>query len=275
MNPQLLHIFRNTPLGRETLLQSLYFCVNLDISPVIYLPDFLKFLMYFENDAVQIDLNDSYLTSPKTARRHATELAEQAGIKPQFIEPKNFTSPTLPDMPTHFDFMCCPSSISDLSSKIGLGYIGSRVRRIVRSAQFPLLIPSPVYKPWNSIAVFFGGAANAVNALRLGFRISRISGKPLDVFTQAENQTREVYEKAVRDAHLEEEMSLCLNQWHIFESGAYEENLYKVPHNALVIMGIFDHSLIKDMIFGSKAEKVQSLIPNNLLVVGPKYRGTT
>jgi hypothetical protein len=40
-------------------------------------------------------------------------------------------------------------------------------------------------------------------------------------------------------------------------------------------MGIFDHSLMKDMIFGSKAEKVQSLIPNNLLVVGPKYRGTT
>lgn len=274
MNPQLFHIFRNTPLGRETLLQSLYFCVNLDVSLVIYLPKFIKFLMYFENDVVQIDLDESYLASPETALQHCAELAEQAGIKPQFVEPKNFTASTLPDMPTNFDFMCCPRTVSDMSSKVGLGYIGPRVRRIVSSAQFPVLITSPVYKPWNSVAVLFGGSANAVNALKLGFRISRISGKPLDVFTQAENQSREAYEKVIKDEHLEEDMSLYVNKWNIFESGTFEENLYEVPHDALVIMGTFDHSLIKDIMFGSKMEKVQSTISNNLLIVGPKYRGT-
>jgi nucleotide-binding universal stress UspA family protein len=44
-----------------------------------------------------------------------------------------------------------------------------------------------------------------------------------------------------------------------------------VPHNALVIMGAFGHGLIRDLVFGSKMEKIQSTISNNLLVVGPHY----
>jgi len=31
MHANLLHVFRNTPLGRETLMQSLYFCKTLDL----------------------------------------------------------------------------------------------------------------------------------------------------------------------------------------------------------------------------------------------------
>ena len=67
MDQQLLHIFRNNPLGRETLLQSLYFCKTMGVAPVIYIPEHTKFLMYFENDVVQVDLDSSYLTSPETA----------------------------------------------------------------------------------------------------------------------------------------------------------------------------------------------------------------
>jgi len=275
METRLFHIFRNTPLGRETLLQSVYFCRKMDISPVIYVPGFTKFLMYFENDVVQVDLDQSYLTAPETAIARAADLAGQGEIKPQFMEPKNFTASTLPDIPTNFDFMCCPRSISDLSSKIGLGYIGPRVRRIVRSAHFPVLITSPIYKPWNSIAVLFGGSANAVNALRLGFRISRLTGMPLNIFTQAENRDWEEYRKIVRDEKLEAEMDQYLDKWHVFEKGIFEENLYDVPHDALVILGAFGHGLIKDFVFGSKMEKIQSVISNNLLIVGPKYRAVT
>ena len=59
MNKQLFHIFRNTPLGRETFLQSLYFCNMTGVTPVVYIPEHTKFLMYFENDVVQVDLDDS------------------------------------------------------------------------------------------------------------------------------------------------------------------------------------------------------------------------
>ena len=274
MEHRLFHIFRNSPLGRESLLQSIYFCSKVGASPIIYIPEHTKLLMYFDNDVVQIDLDNSYLSSPETAVKHATELIEQEGMKARFLEPKHFTASTLPDIQTNFDFMCCPRTISDLSSKIGLGYIGPRVRRIVESARFPIILTSPVFKKWKSIAVFFGGSANAMNALKLGFRINRNSGLPLDVFTYVGKTSRESYEKIVEDENLEKEMDLYVNKWHFFENGSFEDNLYEIPHDALVILGAYGHGLIKSLVFGSKMETIQSTITNNLLIVGPNYTAT-
>lgn len=271
MENRLLHIFRNTPIGRETLLQSIYFCSKVGASPVIYIPKSTKFLMYFDNDVVQVDLDNSYVTSPDTALEHATELVEQAGMNARFLEPKHYTASTLPDIQTNFDYMCCPRSISDLSSKIGLGYIGPRVRRIVTSARFPVLIPSPVFKAWKSIVVFFGGSMNAVLALKLGFGISRVSGMPLDIFTFLGKNSREAYRQTIKEENLEEEMDRYLNEWKYFEITMLEENLYDVPHDALVIMGAYGHGLIKDLLFGSKMEKIHSILSNNMLIVGPNY----
>ncbi len=271
METQLFHIFRNTPLGRETLLQSLYFCDTLGVSPVVYIPRHIRFLMYFENDVVQVDLDESYLTAPDTAADHAVELLRDRGFEPVFFEPRNFTASTLPDIPTHFDFMCCPRSISDLSSKIGLGYIGPRVRRIVKSAHFPVLVTSAVFKPWNSIAVSFGGSRNAVKALKLGLWLQRSSGLPLSVFTQTEGKSPQEYHEVVREGGLEREVEQHVRRWHFLEEGTFEENLYHIPHDALVVVGAFGHGIIKDILFGSTMEKIQSVLPNNLLIVGPPY----
>ncbi len=271
MYSQLFHIFRNTPLGRETMLQSLYFCRQIGATPVVYIPRHTKFLMYFDNDVVQVDLDDSYLKDPDTARAHADQLLAEAGLQSRFLQPKNYTASTLPDIPTNFDFMCCPRSISDLSSKIGLGYIGPRVRRIVTSARFPVLITSPVFKPWESIAVFFGGSANALNALKLGLRIHRQTDMPLRMYTQKEKRSRSEYETIIRDNDLGEAWDQALTEWVFFEEGDFESNLYQVPHNALVVMGAYGHGLIRDLVFGSKMEKIQSTISNNFLVVGPQY----
>ena len=51
VNYKLLHIFRNTPFGRETFLQSLYFCKMINAYPVVYIPKSDKFLFYFSNDS--------------------------------------------------------------------------------------------------------------------------------------------------------------------------------------------------------------------------------
>lgn len=271
MEKRLLHIFRNNPFGRETLLQSIYFCNKVGASPVIYIPKTTKFLMYFDNDVVQVDLDKSYLISPETALKRATELLEQGGISARFLDPKHFTASTLPDIHTNFDYMCCPRSVSDMSSKIGLGYIGPRVRRIVRSARFPVLITSLVYKEWKGIAVFFGGSANAIKALRLGFHIARASGIQLDVFTQTEKFSKEDYQQIIKDRNIEEEMDLYVKQWHFFENSVFEENLYDVPHDALVILGAYGHGVVRNFVFGSKMEKIQSTISNNLLIAGPNY----
>ncbi len=275
METQMLHIFRNTPLGRETLLQTAYFCKHLDILPVLYIPRYLKFLMYFENDVVQVDLDSSYLRSPETAMDHATQIVESTGLpEPKFLEPKHFTASTLPDIPVDYDFMNCPRSITDMSSKIGLGYIGPRVRRIVQSARFPVLIPSAVFKPWQSLAVLFGGSANAVKALRLGIRLSRISGLPLDVFTQEGRRTRRDYEKILEEEGLGEAMDNYVRKWRIFESKSFAENLYEIPHDALIVLGAYGHGLVKELFFGSTMETVQTVSTNSMLIVGPNYRAT-
>lgn len=271
MAQKLFHIFRNTPLGRETLLQSIYFCQKMGVLPTVYIPESTKFLMYFENDVVQVDLDPSYRNDPSSAVAHVEQLLEAARIKPELFTPKNYTASTLPDVPTSFDFMCCPRSISDLSSKIGLGYIGPRVRRIIQSARFPVLITSPGYKPWQHIAVFFGGSANAVNALRLGIRVARVTGMQMDIFTQLGKNTPSNYRAIVRDEGMEEPLERVLNQWHFFEKGRFEDNLYDVPHDALVVLGAYGHGIIRDIMFGSMMEKIQSTISNNLLIAGPKY----
>ncbi|MCF8110869.1 MAG: universal stress protein [Desulfobacteraceae bacterium] len=275
MQMQMLHIFRNTPLGRETLLQSAYFCKQNDILPVIYIPKFVKFLMYFENDVVQVDLDGSYLREPDTAEKHAREIVTEMGLEdPRFLEPKHFTASTLPDIPVNFDFMSCPRSITDLSSKIGLGYIGPRVRRIVQSARFPVLIPSSVYKPWKSLAVMFGGSANALRTLRLGIKLSRISGLPLDVFTQEGKRKKKDYEQIIQDEGLAPEMDKYVRNWRIFEKEPFKVNLYEIPHDALILIGAFGHGLVKELLFGNTMEIVQTVCPNSMLIVGPNYRGS-
>ena len=272
MGAKLLHIFRNTPLGRETLFQSAYFCKQTGTSLVIYVPRFKKFLMYFAHDAVQVDLDDSYLFSPETAVNHAVEIVSQLGVTGEFIEIEAFTASTLPDVPSNFDFMCSPRSVSDKAAKIGLGHIGSRVRRIVCRAGFPVLISSPVFKPWNHIVVFFGGSANSVNALKVGLRLARKTGIKLQVFTQIEaSRTEKDYKNIAAEAKLEKTAARHIGAWNFFSDHLFDHHLYDIPHDALVILGAYGHGVIKDILFGSKMEITQSSLPNNLLVVGPNY----
>lgn len=269
MNYKLLHIYRNTPFGRETFLQSLYFCKTIHAHPIVYLPKSDKFLMYFSNDTVQVDLDHSYLTSPQTAKKHSQDLFLEMGIKPMFYQPKNFTASSLPDVSTHFDYLCCPRSVSDRSSKIGLGHIGPKVRRIIQNAGFPVLITSPVFKPWQSISVLFGGSKNAVNALKLGLKIAMASGLPLDIYTLVEKQGEAYYEGLIEKQGLGELVSQFSREWHFYKKSEFDRMLYGVPHNALIVLGAYGHGVIKDLLLGSKMEKIQSTLTNNLLVTGP------
>ena len=269
MLANLFHVFRNTPLGRETLMQSIYFCRTLDLELTIYIPDAVRFMMYFEHEAVQIDLDRSYLNDPETAAERARALAAEGGLKPRFLDPKNRTASTLPDIPTHFAFMSCPRSVSDLSSKIGLGYIGPKVRRIIRTASFPVLMTSPVFKPWKSVAVLFGGSDSALNALRSGIQIARRSGYPLDLFVQLERDEA-YYESRIRDAGLEDALNQYCRHQYRFAEGDFSHNLYELPHDALALSGAYGHGLINNLIFGSKMETAQNTLTNNMLVSGPQ-----
>nr|WP_320192402.1 universal stress protein [uncultured Desulfobacter sp.] len=272
MNYKLLHIFRNTPFGRETFLQSLYFCKTIKASPVVYIPKTDKFLMYFANDVVQVNLDNSFLAFPNTAHEHVISLFDQAGIPPRFYEPKNFTASTLPDISSQFDYMCSPRSISDLSSKISLGHLGPKVRRMIKQATFPILIASPVFKPWKSISVFFGGSANAMNALVLGLKIAIASEFSLKIYTVLENDNEETVRDMVRGTDLEKLVAQYVDEWCFYESSGFDQMLYDVPHDSLIVLGAYGHGVIKEILLGSKMEHIQSTVTNNLLVTGPSCR---
>ncbi len=269
MNYKLLHIFRNTPFGRETFLQSLYFCKTINAFPVVYIPKSDKFLMYFSNDAVQVDLDHSYLTSPETAKNHAEGIFDEMGVKPKFYEPKNFTASSLPDISTNFDYLCCPRSVSDMSSKIGLGHLGPKVRRLIKHGTFPVLITSPVFKPWKSVSVFFGGSENALNALKLGLKIAMASGFSLDIYTLLENKDESYYKDLATKNGLKDPVDQLSSHWHFYKKSDFDTMLYDVPHNSLIVLGAYGHGIIKDILLGSKMEKIQSTVTNNLLVTGP------
>ena len=271
VNTDLFHVYRNTSLGRETYLHSLYFCKMLNIGLTVYIPGSTYFLMNLGNETIRIDLDGSYLTARDSAAERARKLAESTGINLTIFGPKSSPDHHLSNLPQDFSFMTCPRSISDLSSKIGLGFIGARVRRIVRSANFPVLIAGPVFKPWTNITVLFGGSDSSINALRLGIHMARRTGLTLNLLTFME-KPREFYQKAIDAAALTQVVKQSVAFWHRFESGRFEEHLYAVPHDSLVLAGAYGHGVIKDLLFGSKLEKIQGTLTNNLLITGPRVR---
>ena len=113
-----------------------------------------------------------------------------------------------------------------------------------------------------------------INALRLGIRIAKLTDLKVDVYTQVERKKPEAYRAILRDVDLEAPLEKVLNKWTFFEKGRFEDNLYDVPHDALVILGAYGHGIIRDIMFGSMMEKIQSTISNNMLIAGPKYTVT-
>jgi hypothetical protein len=57
--------------------------------------------------------------------------------------------------------------------------------------------------------------------------------------------------------------------WLFFEKGSFFENLYEVPFQSLIMAGAYGHGLIKELLFGSRMEEIHSILPNNMLIVGP------
>jgi nucleotide-binding universal stress UspA family protein len=264
---ELLHVFRNTPLGRETLMQSAFFCQQLGMPIDIYVPRESQFLLYFEHGVVTVDLDRSYLRSPGSAHDHAREVVESFEVRHKFFEPTRRTA-SHPDLRSDYAFMSCPRSISDLSTKIRLGHIGSRVRTIVKQAPFPVLIPAASFKRWNRVVCFFGGSANAMVALRCARQISLRSKSRLTIFTQVEDEIAS-YEQQFEQLGLAEDLRGGRVEWLSFEEGDLRENLYEVTPDGLLVAGAQGHGVAKDLLFGSKLELIQSELPNPMVVVGP------
>jgi nucleotide-binding universal stress UspA family protein len=269
----MLHVFRNTPFGRETLLQSACFCQQQhDLSLAVYVPTHPRFNLRFGVDEIIVFLDQSYLFCPDTARAHAAEILAGTGVQHHFLTPQVSAAQDLPELPLDFRFMACPRTVSEQSARIGLGHLGPKVRGIVKHAPFPVLIPSMTFKPWRSVAAFFGGSPLGTNAIKLALSVADQAGVPCTVYTQFDGTTQEECDQTLADAGIADRIGGSDVPWQRFEHGTLEENLWAVPHDALVVIGAAGHRLIQELVFGSKLEKVQSILPNPLLVVGPQWK---
>jgi len=273
MLQQHFHVFRNTPFGLETLLQSAHFCAQSGAELVVYIPSHPQFLMYFESNIATLDLDRSFLRDPGNAEQHVGRILDPLDLDYSLFEPAHFTAKTLPEIPTSFNSMTCPRSLTNLSTKIGLGFIGPRVRNIVINAPFPILIAEAVSRQWSNILCFLGGSKNSLQALRQASALSDKSGLPLRLFTQGEGKTQADLESAIKQAGLAGVLERC-QEWLFFKSGEFRSNLYEVPYDALTVAGSYGHGLARDLLFGSKLELIQTILPNPILLVGPHCKGS-
>jgi len=272
MSISLFHIYRNTPLGRENLLQSIYLCDRLkDATLHLYSPMVTQAIIYFDNGPVTLTLDSSYLHSKETAHAEIEQICADKDIQYAHFEPKDFTARMIADIPSDWSAMACPRVISDSSSRIGLGRLGPKVRAIVKAAPFPIFIPCGAYKPWVSVTAFFGGSDVGLRAAKLGSDIASRTGFPLTIITQA---TDPGHEDKCRHALTEAGLSDRIENtegwsWQRFDTGTLGDNLMRVPHDSLVVVGAAGDSLIRELVFGSKLELIQSTLPNPIMVVGP------
>jgi hypothetical protein len=270
MQNQMFHVFRNSPLGRENLMQAAYLCSKeFDLSLAVYIPTCARFVMPFEGGEVTVELDESYTVHPATAQVHAEQALEAFTIQHQFFTPEVFADTSLPEIPVTWAMMSCPRAISEKSSRIGLGHIGPRVRGIVKHAPFPVFIPAMAYKPWNSVAIFFGGSELGMVVVAQGIALARLAQVPFTIYTQLDGVTREECEQALARAGLLDHLNSGDADWRFFDTGSFEENLYEVPHDSLTVVGAAGQRLIEELIFGSKLEIIQATLPNAHVVVGP------
>ena len=228
--------------------------------------------MYFEHGIVTISLDGTYTRYPETAQQRVEELMKGHTIQWKFFTPSVFTASVLPDLPVDWKVMACPRAISEDTSRIGLGHLGPKVRAVVKNAAFPIFIPSMGYKPWTSIAAFFGGSDVGLRAAQQALLLADRTGLPLKLYTQVDGATRDRCERKVADAGLEAALRKANRQWVFFESGSLEENLYGVDPFSLAVVGGAGESIVRELMFGSKLETIQNTLPNPILVVGPNCR---
>ena len=273
MDNMLLHIFRNSPMGRENLMQSAYFCAQeFGLKLAVYIPEAMQFTMAFASGSVPVDLDRSYVQRPERARERVEAALAEFAVQYEFVTPTERAADNSPLLPTDWSVMTCPRVISEQSSRIGLGHIGPKVRGLVKHAEFPVFIPSMNLKAWRSIAIFFGGSALGATVVREGIALARLSRVPFTVYTQLAGVTRAECEARLAEAEVLDQLGRTDADWICFEDESFEDSLYAVPHDALVVVGAAGHRLMQELIFGSKLELIQATLPNPLVVVGPNCR---
>lgn len=271
MPAKMLHIYQNSPLGRERLMQSACFCSRVPgLNLVVYIPTSPQFSMNLLHSLLHIQLDQSYVAFPATAREHVDRILADFSCRYDYQEHPSHYSGMIPPLPSDWTVMACPRILSKRPPRLSrLANLGPKVRNLAKNAPFPLFIPSEQYKPWQGVTAFFGGSNRGAAVVRQTLSLCEASQLPLHIHTQLNEHSLKDCEDMLRAHGLWERLKVVDLDWRIFDRASFEENLFEVSPDNLVVIGAAAESALRSLVLGSKLELVQSTLPNPLLVVGP------
>ena len=267
MSLPVLHVFRNSPRGFETFRGALWTGRRVGLQVRVYFPEARSFVLYFENAAVQVDLDESYLYSAATARQWASRVASQMDTPWEEQPSTGRTGSTLPDIRGRFSLISCPRSMTTPFAHpwVPPAILGPRVQALVRRADMPVLLPAPCWIPWERVVALYGGSAFGLNAVLWGWALARAAGVPFEMLSHTDGLDEAAARGNLERVGLLEELGPT---WEL-KGGTFRELLQGIPRTALVVLGAFGASPIRERVVGSRAHLVLMTVPYNLVLVGP------
>ncbi len=261
------HVYRNTPLGRETLRQAADFARRTRGRLKLYVPEFERFLLYFPFQAVEIRLDRSYLFLPGSSERNRKAVLQKIGVRTETVTPTSQAASNLPNVQTDFDVLSLPRVMVERPGT--LPGVGTGVRHLVKASHTPALVAPGRFHDWRNVVVLFGGSAFSVTALRWGETVAKLAGVPLQLLTRVDGKTSPAaYEAALAAQGL----AAAKYRWDWFEDPAPEAVLDHIRRTALIVMGAYGHGRILARVFGSTTELVLRNTANLILLVGEHAR---
>ena len=261
LHPRFFHVYQDSPRGREALMQSAFFCRMLGAAPVVYVPEAPRFLMYFENRVVQVDLGeeDWGRAGRSAAAARAAEILADVGLDARFLEVRHRTTPALPDIPVDYDYMACPVP---LDARLWL-YSDLGMRKLPAVAPFPIFIPAVVSRPWKSILCCHGGTKSAAAVFSLAQNLAREMDLPLDLLGLGARE--------ILDASLQKTPK-GIRHFLWLEKGKGNPWM-EVPADALIVLAAWGGSWIREALLPSFKKDLRRSLPSPMLFVGPQAAG--
>jgi nucleotide-binding universal stress UspA family protein len=272
MSTKLFHVYRNTPFGRETFLQAIDFCKKSDAELYVLAPQFDRFMFYFDADAVEVNLDQSYLAAPNSQKENMEQILTDMSFNGKNVYSTTRTGSTLPDISSDFDIINLPRVMTQVVKGLRGSTIGPAVRRLIKASHAPALICQSRFVDWQAIRVFFGGSRHAEKALLWAHWLSLKSQKPIHLTTLLEDKDEDYYRGKMKKRF----NSLTIwESWDFWPKDKFYDALFSVERDELLVMGAYGKSGLKKRLLGSTTELMLKNTPNPLLLVGERCKEPT
>jgi len=263
---KVFHVFRNTPTGRETFMQAIDFCKKAGAELHVYMPRHDRFMIYFEEDAVEVHLDQSYLLAIGTQKSNLEAILNEQHFVAKNVYSETKTGSTLPDIQSDFGVINLPKVMTEAKKGLRRSVIGPGVRRLVKASHAPALISPNRFVDWSGIHLFYGGSTFSEKALRWALQMAEVSKKPLYVTTVLEKHSETYHRQKLAKKNIPINK---FNSWDWQKENLFEA-LYHVNRNHLIVMGAYGKRGLKKRLLGGTTEMALKNTANPLLLVGER-----